>query len=235
RSVENLSSIGCWTSLEEMQRVLPYHADRFAQIILNASSPVSNEAQPPHDLSFCTAFLIVVFFLLVKATRPMTFQFLTVAMFKNIDSSGMIDQTKFKTQERYGFDTLIFSDRVKHIVNGYISCIRPHLNPMCDFILVTKNGKQIDRIGDIFGRLVFQAIGKYINPTRYRQIIETESIEKLSVEEQQVLSLDQKHTSFVAKVHYQKMKSRNIAAKGKQLIEKFSTSNPSGSTSRTIS
>ena len=221
-SVEHLSTIGCWASLQEMQKVVPYHADRFAQILINSSS--SKHKPPSHDLSFCSAFLTVVFFLLVKATRPMTFQYLTVTMFKSIDSDGVIDQTKFKTQEKYGFDTLIFSDQVQHIVNGYISCIRPHLNPVCDFILVTKNGTQLDRLGEIFGRLVYQAIGKYINPTRYRQIIETESVEKLTVEEQQILSLDQKHTSFVAKIHYQKLKSRNIATKGKQLMEKLSTS-----------
>ena len=145
-------------------------------------------------------------------------------MLKNIDSDGVIDQTKFKTQEKYGFDTLIFSGQVQHIVNGYISCIRPHLNPVCDFILVTKNGTQLDSLGEIFGRLVYQAIGKYINPTRYRQIIETESVEKLTVEEQQILSLDQKQTSFITKIHYQKLKLRNISTKGKQLMEKLSTS-----------
>lgn len=136
----------------------------------------------------------------------------------------MIDQTQFKTQEKYGFDTLIFTAQVQHIVNGYISCIRPHLNPVCDFVLITKNGTQLLRLGEIFGRLVFQAIGKYINPTRFRQIIETESVQKLTLEEQQVLSLDQKHTSFVAKIHYQKLKSRDIATKGKQLMKKLSES-----------
>ena len=33
----------------------------------------------------------------------------------------------------------------------------------------------ISKLSNIFGRVVFLAIGKYINPTRYRQIIETES------------------------------------------------------------
>ena len=32
--------------------------------------------------------------------------------------------------------------------------------------------------------MVFLAVGKYINPRRYRQIIETQSKEKLSVDEQ---------------------------------------------------
>ena len=66
-----------------------------------------------------------------------------------------------------------------------------------------------------------QAIGKYVNPTRYRQIIETESSDLLSVEEQGVISLDQKHTSNVAKVHYQKKRSRSVAQKAMNCTEKL--------------
>ena len=47
--------------------------------------------------------------------------------------------------------------------------------------------------------LVHQAIGKHINPTRYRQIIETASNENLPKEDQQTVSADQKHSSVVAK------------------------------------
>ena len=84
-----------------------------------------------------------------------------------------------------------------------------------------KNGTQLTRISDILGRLVFQAIGKYIHPTRYRQIIETESAEKLTVDEQNLLSEDQKHTSFVAKVHYKKLQSRHVAKQGKEAMNKL--------------
>ena len=124
---------------------------------------------------------------MVKATRPMTFKFLTLEMIQSIKDDGIIDQTIFKTSEKYGFDSLIFSKNVLDIINGYILCIRPRLQPKCEFLLLSRNGTQLLRISDIFGRIVFQAIGKYINPTRYRQIIETESIEKLSVEDQQAL------------------------------------------------
>ena len=70
-----------------------------------------------------------------------------------------------------------------------------------DYLLITKNGVQSTRLGDIFGRMVFQAIGKYVHPTLYRQITETESVEKSTIEEQNSISEDQKHTSNVAKVH----------------------------------
>ena len=49
--------------------------------------------------------------------------------------------------------------------------------------------------------LTFQAIGKYIHPTRYRQFVETESALRLLSEEQSLVSRDQKHSSQAAKTH----------------------------------
>ena len=69
--------------------------------------------------------------------------------------------------------------------------------------------------------LVHQAIGKYIHPTRYRQIIETESAERLNAEEREVISQDQKHSSHVAKVAYKKKLSRDIATRGKECMNKL--------------
>ena len=60
---------------------------------------------------------------------------------------------------------------------------------------------------------MFEAIGKYIHPTRYRQIIETESRQLLTTEECQLVSEGQKHSSRVAKVHYRKRRSRDVALK----------------------
>ena len=60
-------------------------------------------------------------------------------------------------------------------------------------------------------KLVYQAIGKYIHPTRYRQIIEMGSTKKLSLEDQKNISLDQKHSSQIAQIYYQKNTSRHVA------------------------
>ena len=68
---------------------------------------------------------------------------------------------------------------------------------------------------------------KYINPARYRQIIETESAEKLAVDEHTCLSEDQKDTSNVSKIHYQKLSSENIAMKAKSCLEKLQGSSKS--------
>ena len=70
-------------------------------------------------------------------------------------------------------------------------------------------------------KLVFDAIGKYIHPTRYRQIVETQSLNQLTSEEQRILSEDQKHSSAVAKVHYQKQRSREVALKGHECLQKL--------------
>ena len=103
------------------------------------------------------------------------------------------------------------------------------MNPCCDYVLICRNGKQILKLSNIFGRIVFLAIGKYINPIRYKQIIETESAEKLTLtlDEETCLSKDQKHTSNVAKIHYQKLRSENIAMKAILCLEKLQDSSKS--------
>ena len=70
-------------------------------------------------------------------------------------------------------------------------------------------------------KLVFDAIGKYIYPTRYPQIVETQSLNELTSEEQRILSEDQKHSSAFAKVHYQKQRSREVALKGHECLQKL--------------
>ena len=104
------------------------------------------------------------------------------------------------------------------VLNGYISYVRPLL---CDFVLVNRNGGQHGKLGEIMSKLVFDAIGKYIHPTRYRQIVETQSLDQLTSEEQRILSEDQKHSSAVAKVHYQKRRSRELAVRAHECLQKL--------------
>ena len=107
------------------------------------------------------------------------------------------------------------------ILEGYINFVRPLLKPQCDFVLVTKNGSQHSKLGNRMSKLVFDAIDKYIHPTRYRQIVETQSLHALNNKEHQVLSEDQKHSSVVAKVHYQKRRSREVAVKAHECLQKL--------------
>ena len=67
--------------------------------------------------------------------------------------------------------------------------------------------------------LVYEAIGKYVHPTRYRQIIERESADVLSLKEQELIAQDQKHTSNFARIHYRKKRSRAVAKKGTHCIK----------------
>ena len=70
-------------------------------------------------------------------------------------------------------------------------------------------------------KLVYQAIGKYIHPTRYRQIVETESAKTLCLEDQKNISLGQKHSSQVARIYYQKNISRRVAVDGQIFMRKL--------------
>ena len=115
-SIEHLDSIKCWATLQDLRNVI-YHCDKYKQIVLNVRNQIA--CLPAHDLSFATSFIIAVVFLMVKASRPMSYQYSTVSMVKAADGDGIIDQTMFKTQRKYGFDSLIFSVEVLKLMFIY--------------------------------------------------------------------------------------------------------------------
>ena len=209
--IDTLESKGHWATLEELLEVVARYLPRYENVLKTVS---------PLELSFGTKFLAVYLFIKVKGSRPMTYQFLTVEMVRTAKTNGgFIDQKMFKTAGKYGFDSLFLTDTSMQVLDGYIDHIRPHLKPTCDYVLVTRNGGQHNKLGELMSKLVFDAIGKYVHPTRYRQIVETVSSKKLSSNAQGTISEDQKHSSVVARVHYQKQRSREIATKAHEYLE----------------
>ena len=99
--------------------------------------------------------------------------------------------------------------------------VRPLLGPKCNSLLVNRNGMQFSKLTECMGKLVFEAIGKYIHPTRYRQIIETKSNQILTAEEGQWITEDQKQCSRVAKVHYRKRRSRDVALRRNDCLKRL--------------
>ena len=217
--VESLEARGHWASMEELLEVVSFHLPRYEQIVKTCQNDPGQ--LNPSDLTFATKFLATYLFIKAKGSRPMTYQYLTVEMVKAAKANGgFIDQKTYKTAGKYGFDSVILTDTSMQILDGYINFVRPLLKPQSDFVLVTKNGSQHSKLGNEMSKLVFDAIGKYIHPTRYRQIVETQSVHALDDKEQKVLSEDQKHSSVVAKVHYQKRRSREVAVKAHECLQK---------------
>ena len=219
--LETLISNNSWATVDEMETVIPFHLPRFQSIITKCklAPPTSLSTS---ELTFATRFVTTFLFLNVKCSRPMTFQRLTIQMIEKAKSdNGYIDQKEFKTADTYMFDTLIFSADALTLVSLYVLHIRPLLHPRCDYLLINNNGNMCDNLCNSMTIIVFEAIGKYIHPTRYRQIIETTSSDKLTIEEQSIISKDQKHHSHVAEVNYKKHLSRDIATRGKACMEKL--------------
>lgn len=163
-SIENLESRNCWATLKELQNVIPFHETKYKQTV-NLCKAQSHSA---HDLSLATSLVVALLFLKVKGSRPMTYQFLATAMITSAYNDGYIDQTQFKTNDTYAFDSLHFEKETLDLIKDYIDYVRPKLNPSCSFLLICHNGNQLANFGDVYGRTVYIAIGKYINPTRYR-------------------------------------------------------------------
>ena len=218
--IEKLEARGHWATMEELLEVVKFHLPRYGNTVkICKSSPAQVNLS---DLTFATKFVAMYLFIKVKGSRPMTYQYLTVDMIATAkEKDGFIDQKTFKTAGKYGFYSLIPTDANMQVLNGYISYVRSLIKRQCDFVLVNRNGGQHRKLGEIMSKLVFDATGKYIHPTRYRQIVETQSLKELTSEEQRILSEDQKHSSAVAKVHYQKQRSRELALRGHKCLQKL--------------
>ena len=176
----------------------------------------------PLELSFATKCLAVYLFIKVKGSRPMKYQYLTVEMVdKAKRNGGFIDKKQFKTAGKYRFDSFFLRYTSMQVLEGYINDIRPLVKPNCDYVLVAINGRQHNKLGEAMSTLVFDATGKYIHATRCRQIVETASSRTISSNAQGAISEDQKHSSVVARAHYQKRRSREVASKAHAFLERL--------------
>ena len=220
QDIEALEAKGHWATLEQLLEAVARYLPRYESVLKTCKE--RPRAASPLDLSFATKFLALYLFIKVKGSRPMTYQYLTVDMVqKSKANGGFIDQKMFKTVAKYGFDSIYLTDTNMQVLDGYISHIRPQLKPSCDFVLVTRNGGQHSKLGESMSKLVFDATGKHVHPTRYRQIVETESSKNLSSNAQSTISEDQKHTSAVARLHYQKQRSREVATKAHSILKEL--------------
>ena len=85
--IDNLEAMNSWATLEELQRVVPFHYPRYNELLQKRKKyPVSYVS--PGELMFCARFVAVYLFIKVKGSRPMTYQYLTVPMFNNSKKNG---------------------------------------------------------------------------------------------------------------------------------------------------
>ena len=96
-------------------------------------------------------------------------------------------------------------------IKNYVNFIQPRFHPCCDYVLICRNEKQILKLSSIVGRVVFLAIGKYLNPTRYRQIIGTESAENLLLTGRHVSVKIKNIRRLSTTIYYPKLRSQNLA------------------------
>ena len=219
-TLEKLIARDSWASLENMEKVIPYHSPKYEYLVKKTGA--ASTSLTVSELAFTTRFIITFLFLRVKCTRPMSLQYLTLDMIKRArENNGFVDQTEFKTNTEYIFDSLKFSPSALDIINSFITNIRPLCQPKCEYVITTTKGNQYTAFGNAMSLLVHQAIDKHITPTRYRQIVESESVERLSPEQQAVISKDQKHSSIIARRCYQKKLSREIALEGAEAMKEL--------------
>ena len=151
--------------MEELQSVIPFHIQRYKDILNDCRN--DKDTVRPAKISFATKFFATCVFIKVKGTRPMTYQYLTLDMIKQAKKNGgYIDQKMFKTAINYGFDFLVIDKTSRHIIEDFVKFVRPLSTPKCNYLLINRNSLQHNRWTRMMSQLVYEAIGKYINPTR---------------------------------------------------------------------
>ena len=164
--IETLEAKGHWATLDELLYVITYHLPRYEKVLkMCRETPETSGTGTSSALSFATRFVAVYLFIKVKSCRPMTYQYLTVEMVETAKSNGgFIDQKKFKTTAKYGFDSFYVTDTSMQVLNGYITYIRPLLKPACEYVLVTRNGGQHGKIGQLMSKNGVRRNGQVHSP-----------------------------------------------------------------------
>ena len=87
----------CWATLSELSKVVPFHSDRYDDILRPAKDGSSLDTITPGELTFATRFIAVYLFTKVKGSRPMTYQFLTIPMLEKAkDNGGYVERPNLK-------------------------------------------------------------------------------------------------------------------------------------------
>jgi hypothetical protein len=220
-NLEKLKKNNEWSTLQQLQKVIPYHLPHYTNIIKQCKTKTMFIKGA--DITFATKFMITYMFLIVKGTRPASYEHLTMGMLEEaFANEGIIDQTNFKTEDVYLFDCMTLSENDFEMLEQYTFHIRPLLKPKCDNVFInSRNGRPLQDVGKCMSQLIFEATGSKVTPTTYRKIIETESDDRLVETEKHAVSEDQKHASGTAKRYYRLTRARNAARKAKKCMSKL--------------
>ena len=146
--IETLEARGHWVKMEELLEVVTFHLPCYENTVKRWKTHPGQ--LNPSDLTFITKFLAMFVFIKVKGSHR---------------RNGRC--SKGKLAGKFGFNSLILTETSMQVLNGYIDFVRPLLKPQCDFVLVTGNGGQHSKLGDVMSKSICDAIGKFVHPKRY--------------------------------------------------------------------
>ncbi len=94
----------------------------------------------------------------------------------HIEERWIYRSKEIQTAEKFGFDSLVVDDACMQFNDSYSKNVRPLLNQKCNFPFVNRMA-ECTRIYNSMVMMEYEAIGKYFHPVRYRQTIETKSVD----------------------------------------------------------
>jgi hypothetical protein len=163
------------------------------------------------------------------------------------DKEIVFQSTRHKTVDHKHDDVHVYSDEMRQLIQFYVDRIRPvfaarykasdhkskiqKLEPEKS-LLLTHQGLRFEKF-NAFPAVLERLIGKHINATVWRKIISTESVERLSAEEAEIVFRNNAHDAKTAARHYQLLQKQNIAIRGANILNRMEDSTYSSNSQRT--
>ncbi len=197
-----------WATLKEMQNIVSHlHSQVLEEMKFQLSLVRKQDCQGTetnhHRLQFWKGYILSHWFLSSRPMRElsiktMTVQDILIAMNSEEDVKT-ITFRQFKTSLKYGALTVRIHQETEELIRIWIALHNLRSSDIC----FTHPGKS-------FAYFWNRALNKHITITQFRKIVHTSAVEKLDASDVEKLCLGDSHSNSVARMHYLKLKSKDI-------------------------
>ena len=224
RSVEDLLENNEWADMSDLKFVLEKGRDEFLNTVKMIQE--SDRVLPTESIS-CAAFIAYAIVVAGTPVRAGTIEALTMEDAVTLAEQGVVTTKRFKTAKTHGVVAIRSPPWLCKVIYKYIAHVRIRLvnvDGPADTdkkFLINSLGRPMQSLGRHVTQLTHKIIGKMLNITRIRQIIETASVKGLGDADQAHISKAMTHSSSVAKAYYQQFRAEEVAKNAQAAVNQL--------------
>ena len=224
RSVEDLMENNEWAEMSDLKLLLEKGTEKF----LNTVKTIQEcDRVLPTDAISCAAFIAYAIVVAGTPVRAGTIEALSLDDAVTLAEEGVVTTKTFKTAKTHGVVAIRSPPWLCKVIYKYVAHVRIRLvngddptNSNGKF-LINSLGRPLQSLGRNVTQFTHKMIGKMLNITRIRQIIETASVKGLGDADQAHISKAMTHSSSVANAYYQKIGAEEAAENAQAAVNQL--------------